>query len=88
MSMMIDNYTYFAPREQLRINRRPGMIARFLGALVEAFGDIKEARERRRTMNLLEALDDRTLKDIGIDRSEIASLALELSEDQAIRSRR
>ncbi len=38
---------------------------------------LKAARERRRSIDALQALDDRTLRDIGIDRSAIRSVVIE-----------
>ena len=38
---------------------------------------LRAARERRRAIDTLQALDDRTLRDIGIERSAIRSVVME-----------
>ena len=43
--------------------------------LTRAWYSYWNARAKRATVLVLNALDDRTLKDIGIDRSEIESIA-------------
>jgi uncharacterized protein YjiS (DUF1127 family) len=47
-------------------------IAQSMRAMVEAY---LEERAKRQTVAILSRLDDRTLKDIGIERSEICSVA-------------
>lgn len=52
-----------------------------LGRLVKGHVDaVVMARRRRATIAALQALDDRTLRDIGIDRSEITSLVVDGSD--------
>lgn len=44
--------------------------------LRRTFAGMREARRLKASMAALETLDSRTLKDIGFDRSEIASVVL------------
>ena len=54
-----------------------GSVARCLEALTRSAWSLYLARRlRRRTFTALSALSDRTLADIGLNRSEIASIAL------------
>ena len=48
---------------------------RFAGALQSAWTAYWIHRAERATVQMLHSLDDRTLKDIGLDRSEIESVA-------------
>jgi uncharacterized protein YjiS (DUF1127 family) len=43
-------------------------------AIVLFWAELRRRHRQRITRNILEALDDRTLHDIGIDRSEITSI--------------
>jgi uncharacterized protein YjiS (DUF1127 family) len=43
-------------------------------AIVLFWAELRRRHRQRVTRNILEALDDRTLHDIGIDRSEITSV--------------
>ena len=56
-----------------------GSIARSAGS---AFAGFAKRMAARRTIAQLRALDDRTLHDIGLHRSEIASLALGVGADR------
>ena len=56
-----------------------GMMARGVG---RAFAGFAKRMGARRTIAQLRALDDRTLRDIGLHRSEIASLALDVGADR------
>lgn len=49
----------------------PGQAYAFLAAPLRA---LDRHRRRNRTLSILRSLDDRTLKDIGIHRSEIPSI--------------
>ena len=42
-------------------------------AIVRGWRELRQRRRDRITRRVLDGLDDRTLRDIGIDRSEIAS---------------
>jgi uncharacterized protein YjiS (DUF1127 family) len=48
---------------------------RLVCTLQSAWGAYKALRAERETIRLLHGLDNRTLKDIGLDRSEIESVA-------------
>ena len=50
-------------------------IGGFANAIPTVAGRIKRARQIRRTVNALYALDDDTLKDIGVKRCEIRAVA-------------
>jgi uncharacterized protein YjiS (DUF1127 family) len=52
------------------------------GAAGAAVARFRKARAERRTIAQLRALDDRTLHDIGLHRSEIASLALDVGANR------
>jgi uncharacterized protein YjiS (DUF1127 family) len=57
-------------------------------SLLQDFVEALRARHRRRrAVADLQALSDRSLADIGIDRSEIGSLVLGLRRDSSRRSR-
>jgi uncharacterized protein YjiS (DUF1127 family) len=47
-----------------------------------AAGRLRAHWQRRLTRNILEGLDDATLQDLGIDRSEITSLIYDTSGDR------
>ncbi|MEC9368180.1 MAG: DUF1127 domain-containing protein [Pseudomonadota bacterium] len=51
-----------------------GILGRMASALAAYWSAYRARQERRASEALLRSLDDRTLKDIGIDRSEIGSL--------------
>ena len=55
-----------------------GLMARSAG---RAFARFAKRMAARRTIAQLRALDDRTLHDIGLHRSEIASRALDVGSD-------
>ena len=55
-----------------------GLMARCAG---RAFGGFAKRMAARRTIAQLSALDDRTLHDIGLHRSEIASRGLDVGAD-------
>jgi len=56
-----------------------GVMARGVERVLVGFAERMAAR---RTIAQLRALDDRTLHDIGLHRSEIASLALDVGADR------
>jgi uncharacterized protein YjiS (DUF1127 family) len=62
---------------------------RFGNAVKRGWADYRTYRARRATILALHALDDSLLKDIGISRSEIESVAYELPcNNGRLRSRR
>lgn len=56
--------------------------------LKDAWFSFREARERRRAVREMQLLDNRTLKDIGINRSEIMSVVHGNQKDRRRRQSR
>lgn len=54
---------------------RPGLAARLAGWGRRRWDTYRRQRRYRKTVGALSALDDRTLHDIGLERSEITSYA-------------
>jgi len=52
---------------------RPALAARAGSRIAKAWRTYWEKRARRVTVELLQSLDDRTLRDIGVGRNEITS---------------
>ena len=63
-----------------RVGRQPGACASLVGALCRMFVGFLSRRALHKVGVELKTLDDRMLKDIGIDRSEIASLLIDAQE--------
>ncbi|MGE0734187.1 MAG: DUF1127 domain-containing protein [Alphaproteobacteria bacterium] len=61
----------FAPARPSNV--KPNAFAEFRARIVQAVQDWAKSRRQRHTVNLLMALDDNQLKDIGLTRSEILS---------------
>ena len=62
-----------------------GRIARLRGRLVRHLREWRQRRRLRITGRILRGLDDRTLKDIGLDRSQIDSAVHALGRDRRVR---
>lgn len=58
--------------------RCDGIFARIAGALRAAFAEARRRRAMRRQVRILARLDAGTLRDIGLTRQEIGSVAAEL----------
>jgi uncharacterized protein YjiS (DUF1127 family) len=52
----------------------PTLAARAGSRIAKAWHTFRQWRARRATVDLLHSLDDRTLRDIGVGRSEVTSL--------------
>jgi|GEM_PF-4349339 len=61
-------------RDETFYDERAPLYARLLGWVHARYAAYAEERARCRTVQILRALDDRTLKDIGIERTDIGSL--------------
>jgi uncharacterized protein YjiS (DUF1127 family) len=62
--------------------------ARLANAFLDAIANYVAHRALRRAEAQLAALDDRTLKDIGLDRSEIRSVLLDQANERRTRAKR
>jgi len=56
-----------------RAGRRPSLPVRLAATMVVGWHVFRQWRSRRLTVHILASLDERTLKDIGLNRSEIES---------------
>ena len=72
-----------APAGSASLSNAPGGPS--LGRLRRLIADMQRGREEQATYRALAALDTRTLRDIGLDRSEIRSVARELADRHATR---
>lgn len=61
---------------------RPSLLARLAGWGQRRWQTHQQQRRYRNTVRVLEALDNRTLHDIGLERSEITSYASRGGEDR------
>lgn len=61
---------------------RPSLASRLAGWAKARLSAYLAARQYRRTVQTLDGLDNRTLHDIGLDRSEITSYASRGGEDR------
>ena len=85
------NLSTFALHRAAREDRAR-VIGQFVGALQsvvrrmrEPLADLRRWREEQATYRALAVLDSRTLRDIGLDRSEARSLAREMADRHATR---
>jgi uncharacterized protein YjiS (DUF1127 family) len=76
MLMFIESFVFTPQSPTLRFANFPRVVAGIRSELRRAWKEMQEARQLRHSMAALERLDTRTLSDIGIDRSEIASVVL------------
>jgi uncharacterized protein YjiS (DUF1127 family) len=75
-----------------QIDTTPGRLARVveqsiqavLAALQQRIADWKRRQLVRQTLHALHRLDSRTLRDLGFDRSEVVSVAAEVSGDAEV----
>jgi uncharacterized protein YjiS (DUF1127 family) len=75
----------WSPRPPVSPAPRTAPLSHSVGsALQQAWRNYWRRRARRATLSLLRSLDDRALKDIGIDRSEIASVLCGGGEERRI----
>ncbi len=61
---------------------RPGLVAKLAGWGRRRWDAHRQRRRYRNTVHALNVLDDRTLHDIGLDRSEITSYAARGGEER------
>jgi uncharacterized protein YjiS (DUF1127 family) len=77
--------TPYAPQR----NTVPARVLRFLaGLLRRAFAPDDDKRRIRKTAVALSRLDDRTLRDIGLNRASIISAACQAEQQHSLRPRR
>jgi uncharacterized protein YjiS (DUF1127 family) len=69
---------------QTRYSPEGSLTRRFADVLQRAWTVYWTDRAERATAQVLHSLDDRTLKDIGLDRSEIESVAHNLGRERRI----
>ncbi|MEM7775467.1 MAG: DUF1127 domain-containing protein [Pseudomonadota bacterium] len=55
-------------------SEKPSSLQQIANAVAEAIDSMEQARLQRKAYQQLRSLDDRTLKDIGVHRSELMSL--------------
>ena len=60
----------------------PTLTSRFAGRVMGLWRAYLEGRARRATVRILQSLDARTLKDIGLDRTEIDSVVYGPQDDR------
>jgi uncharacterized protein YjiS (DUF1127 family) len=76
MSMSFNSFALDARAIRFRTVDLSNAFAGFRSQVSRALNEMRQARRLRQSMAALERLDNRTLKDIGFDRSEIASVVL------------
>jgi uncharacterized protein YjiS (DUF1127 family) len=58
-------------RRQTPLRERAGRVSRLCSGLVRWLARVSAWRKRRRSRRLLASMDDRSLRDIGIDRTKV-----------------
>jgi uncharacterized protein YjiS (DUF1127 family) len=84
MSMTTARFIPSATLDASQAPARQGLTA-WLMSIVKSY---RWSMERRSAVAALRSLDDRLLKDIGIDRSEITSVVYDCGADRVRRNRR
>ena len=75
-TMKLQDYEAQAAFESASELPVPGTLASFLGAPARMLSTWREARRHRRAIVELSQLDDRMLRDIGVNRGEIPRVAM------------